>query len=60
MIGSQYDAGPCIVLRHAALPALVDAGLEFESLLVFHCIVTFYSSKLERTSSHRRLTSSAA
>ena len=39
-LGSQYDAGPCVALRHATLPALVDAGLELESILAFHCVVT--------------------
>lgn len=38
--GSQYDAGPCVVLHHTVLPALVDTGLELESILVFCCIVT--------------------
>ena len=34
-VSSRYDAGSCVALRHAALPALVDAGIELESILEF-------------------------
>ena len=35
----EYDTGPCVVLHHVVLPMLVDAGLELESIPVFHCVV---------------------